>query len=143
MAQASLRIKIKILNLDKITARFKRSPGIIGKHISKAINESVQRVIGKTKPITPVKTGRLVGSFGTDSIFSTRTRLTGAVRSLLPYASKVHNLHPAGQAYRNRPIAKNKRAVAGFLKVGVDQAQPEVNRVFAENYQRAIKELGD
>lgn len=97
--------------------------------------------MAKTLPITPVKTGRLVGSFALDSIKAKPTSLIGAVRSTVPYAAFVHDKHPAGTPYMNP--SKNKGAVAGFLIVGVERAQQAIDKHFTTALNNIVKEMGD
>ena len=127
--------------MNKLRSRFAKHPVIVGKHISLAINKTIDDIIDKTKPITPVDSGRLVGSFTLDSIRSRTTSLAGAVRSLVPYAASVHDLHPAGSRYFNP--TKNKVAVAGFLKVGAERAERQINKNFQDALDNITKALGN
>lgn len=134
-------IRIQIKGINRLRRQFEKHPNIVGKHISLAINRTVDSIIGKTRPITPVKTGRLVGSFTTDSIRASSNRLVGAVRSLVPYAASVHDLHRPGTRYFNP--SKNKGALAGFLIVGVNKAEREIERHFADAGNNIVKELAN
>ena len=134
-------VRIKIKGVEELRRRVRRSPQSVGKHISLAMNRTVDSIIGKTRPITPVKTGRLVGSFSTDSIRARPNVLLAAVRSLVPYSGFVHDKRPVGQSYRNP--SKNKAAVAGFLIVGVDRAESEIERHFRTALNKIVNDLGD
>ena len=134
-------ITVQIKGLKQFQSRLVRAPVIVGKHVSLAINRASASILQKTLPITPVKTGRLVGSFALDSVRAKPTNLRGAVRSRVPYAASVHDLHPAGTQYRNP--SKNKNAVAGFLKVGVERAQQLIDKHFTDALNNIVKEMGD
>lgn len=133
------RITVKIKGLNELRQRFQRHPQIVGKHVSRAINRTAASILAKTLPITPVDTGRLVGSFATSSILATPTRLIGSVASNVGYAGFVHDIHPPGRRYKNP--SKNKRAVAGFLVVGVKEAKRQIERHFQEAADLITKDL--
>jgi len=124
-------IVVKIKGLKGLQQRFRQHPQITGRHVSKAINRTIEAIRSTTVPITPVDTGRLVGSYAKDSLRATPTRLFGAFRSKVPYAGFVHDIPPLGGRYKNP--SKNKGAIKGFAAVGVKRAQRQIDR----NFQRA------
>ena len=123
-------IKLKIRNLDRLRDRLNQFPAISGKHVSAAINKAVFAVEGKAKPITPVKGGRLVGSYTFGRIMSTAQTLLGRVKPNVFYAKFVSAKAQVGQRFK-RP-SKNRKAVGGFVEVGVRRARPEIERFFQQ-----------
>lgn len=128
------QVKLEIKNWDKITKMADKYPAISRKHIDKAIVRTIGEIDIQTKPLTPVKTGRLRNSF--IPIFRP---FEGVYGTNVPYASDVHNLYSAGKSYKNPSL--NKSAVAGFLVVGVDKAKPEANNAFKEALVNITKDL--
>ena len=132
-------VTVKIKGLEEIKRRINRFPEISGKHVAQAINESVLAIESKAKPITPVAQGILVGSYAFGRVRATQTSLRGVVNPTTPYAAEVHDLYPPGTPYK-RPT-KNPRALAGFLEVGKDAAQNQVDRFFAAALRSITKDL--
>ena len=131
MAQA---VTLEIKNLDKILKLGDRFPAISRKYIDKAIVRALGEVDRETKPLTPVKTGRLRNSF-----IPVFRPFEGVYGTNVPYALEVHNLYEAGQRYKNPSL--NKNAVAGFLVVGVRRAGAEANKAFKEALVNITKEI--
>ena len=127
-------IGIQINGLDKITKWANKFPQISRKYVDKAIIRSIGEIDRKTKPLTPVKTGRLKGSLV--PIFRP---FTGIYGSAIPYAAAVHNLYPAGTSFKNPSL--NKRAVAGFLTVGVRESNSIIDTAFREALDSMVKEV--
>lgn len=140
------QIRLKIKNLDKFRSRLKLFPKIQRKNLSKAINESILRIEAKAIPISPVKTGRLVGQYEFGRIKSTPNSLFGRVKPDVEYAAAVHDAPGGKKLSPGTPYAnpsKNKRALAGFLKVAVDRTENKVNQVFERALVAVVKELAD
>jgi len=129
-----MSIKIEIKNLDKLTKLADKFPAISQKHIDKAIVRSIGEIDINTKPLTPVKTGRLRNSM--IPIFSP---FKGVYGSPVKYAERVHNLHPAGSPYLNPSL--NKTAVAGFLSIGVKRSLDKINETMAIALNDIVVEL--
>lgn len=134
-------IRIRIINIDKLHRRLNRFPEIAGKHISRAINQSIAAIEAKAIPLTPVKTGRLKGSYTFGRIASRPTTLRGRVKPDVFYAAAVHDIHPPGFGYF-KP-SKNKRAVAGFLLIGKNVAEPQIGKQFDKAIKNIANDLGD
>ena len=118
-----MEINIKIKNMPQVMAALKQSPVIVGKHINKAIKESIFDIERKAKPLTPVDTGRLRGSY--DTRFGT---LYGEVTPTAEYAIYVHE----GTRYMTgRP----------FLSKGVKQAMSQINKNFEKGLEGALNEI--
>ena len=127
-------IKIEIKNLDKITKLASKFPKVSQKYIDEAIVRSIGEIDINTKPLTPVKTGRL-----RNSMIPVFRPFRGSYGSPVKYASRVHNLYPAGSPYKNPSL--NKNAMAGFLRVGVDRAEKLIGQVFASALEKIVIEL--
>lgn len=128
------QIGIKINGLDKLTSVARRYPAIAQKHLDRAIVRSIGQIDRETKPLTPVKTGRL-----RNSMVPIFTPFRGVYGSPVKYASDVHDLYPVGENYKNPSL--NKNAVAGFLAVGVKQAGGRINEAFAEALKAIVNDL--
>lgn len=133
------RITVKIKGLNKLRRAFEKHPAIVGQHVSIAINRTIESIRAKTAPLTPVDSGRLVGSFARDSRRASPTRLIGAVASNVPYAGFVHDVHPPGRRYKNP--TRNKSAVAGFLVIGTRNARGDIDRHFQDAGNNITKAL--
>ena len=127
-------IKVEIKNLDKITSLASRFPKLSQKYIDEAIVRSIGEIDINTKPITPVKTGRL-----RNSMIPIFRPFRGVYGSPLDYAERVHFLHPAGTPYRFPSL--NKSAVAGFLTIGVEKSLRKINNTFATALEKIVAEL--
>ncbi len=134
-----LTVTIKIPKLKTFRARMRKHPQITGKHTAIAINRSIKSILDRTRPITPVDTGRLKSSFQRDSIKATSARPLGAVISKVPYAGFVHDILPAGQRYKNP--TRNKQALSGFLIIGSRRAQTQVDKHFTTALKNITREL--
>jgi len=132
-------VTVKIKGLEEIKRRINRFPEISGKHVAQAINLSVRAIEAKTILVAPVATGTLVGRFPLDREIASASSLRGVVATRVPYAAEVHDLYPPGTRYK-RPT-KNLIAVAGFLEVGKDAAQNQVDRFFAAALRSITKDL--
>ncbi len=134
-------VVIKIKGLNRIRRQFAKHPQIVGEHVSKAINRTIEAIRAKTVPITPVSTGRLVGSYARDSKQATPTRLFGLFASNVEYAGFVHDIRPAGQRYKNP--SKNKSAVKGFLFIGVERAENQIDKNFQNAADNITRDLAN
>ncbi len=133
-------IQIKIKNLDKIKAALAKSPQIVAKHINKAIKKSIFDIRNRAIDTTPVKTGRLRGSY--DTRFG---MLRGQLRPAAKYAIYVHEGHR--QEVGRFVPAIGKRLVAPyvkgnpFLKKAVKQAENKVQNNFGKGLSNALTEI--
>ena len=66
----------------QLAARFRASPKNMRRHFGGAMNKAVITIESNTRPLTPVFTGRLRNSIGSQ-VISTETRITGYVGSTL------------------------------------------------------------
>jgi len=133
-----IAISFKIKNVNELRRNITRFPRVAQGAVADAINRAVTIVEQKTKPLTPVKTGKLRAQFELDRIIASPTSSRGAVRNTTPYALAVHNLHPVGTFYRNP--SRNRGARAGFLILGRDKAEAEIDRVFEKALDFIIDE---
>lgn len=82
---AGVEVKVEIPGLDKLVAALKKYPSIAAPILDKAIKKSIYDVQAKTIPLTPIKTGRLRGSFQVG--FSA---LAAVLKPSVTYALFVH-----------------------------------------------------
>ena len=130
-------VKVKIKNLRSLKRNLDAFPSVSKNVIADGINKAVIAVEKETLPITPRDTGKLKAQFGLDRILANPSRLTGAVRNTTPYAAAVHSVRNVGERYRS---GKNTRAVGGFLIVGRDKAESEIDRIFDEALEKIVDE---
>jgi hypothetical protein len=121
-----MQIKIEIKNLDKIRASLLKSPQIVGKHIQKAINESIIELDAEGKRRTPVDTGRLRNSYE-----QRYGRLYGEIYVSASYAIYVHEM------LRNR----HKVGEAKFLENAINFKKETINQYFNSRYKDALNEI--
>lgn len=133
-----IAITFKIKNVNALRRNLTRFPQVAQGAIADAINKAVTVVQQETIPLTPVKTGKLKAQFQLDRILARPSSLRGAVRNTTPYAVAVHNLRPVGAHYRNP--SRNKSARAGFLILGRDKAEAEIDRIFEKALDFIIDE---
>jgi len=127
-------ITVHINGLEKLQSLANRFPKVSQLYIDQAIVRSIGEIDIQTKPNTPVKTGRLRNSF--IPIFRP---FSGKYGTRVPYAQRVHDLYPAGSPYKRPSL--NKNAIAGFLTVGVRDAEPKINQVFEYALDQIVKAL--
>jgi len=131
MAEA---VRVEIKGLDKLRDYASRFPKIAQTHIDKAIVRSIGEIDIKTKPLTPVKTARLKGS-----LIPIFRPFQGVYGSSVAYARAIHDKLPEGTPFKRPSL--NKRAVAGFLSVGVKQATTLINEQFKQALDNIVKEV--
>lgn len=139
MAKPSITLKVK--GFAELRKQLNKSPEIVAKHIRDMINNSIEEIEARAKPITPVKTGRLVNSYALGREQATSRMLTGKVSPSVNYALSVHDLYPPGTRYK-RP-SKNRNAVAGFLAVGTKEATPQIGRFIKDAGDQITRELAN
>ena len=129
-----MSVKIEIKNLDKLVKMADRYPAISQKYIDQAIVRSIGEIDIKTKPITPVKTGRL-----RNSMIPVFTPFKGVFGAHVSYAPRVHNLYSAGTPYKFPSL--NKNAVAGFLTIGVKESEAKINQAMSDALEQIVAEM--
>ena len=127
-------ITIKIDNLDIVRSMANRYPAISQRHIDDAIVRSIGEIDVQTKPLTPVKTGRL-----RSSLLPRFAPFQGIFGTKVPYAVSVHDLHAPGTRYRRPSL--NKKAIAGFLTVGVKRSGRVINTAFQKALDNIAEDL--
>lgn len=134
-------IKIAIPNLDKFRDAVKRWPAIAGPILDRAIKKSIYDVQAKTIPVTPIRTGRLRGSFQT--AFSP---LAGILRPTVEYALYVHQgtaphtirpvtaraLYWRGADHPVMSVNHPGSKANPFMSIGLAAAQSQVIRNFTD-----------
>lgn len=117
-------IGLQIKGLDKFQKVMGKSPIITAKAFSDAIKESLIDIQSKTRPITPIDTGRLrtsIGARNADGIFKVKG-LVGSIGSDVEYAWPVHEKH---------------RTKSKFLLKGTKKAVRDIKK----NFERAIETI--
>lgn len=118
-----VKLFIEVRGLEKLTRMASRFPRISRKHVDKAIVRSIGEIDRATKPLTPVKSARL-----RNSLTPVFRPFRGVYGTNVPYAADVHDLYSPGTPYQ-KP-SKNKKAVAGFLTVGVKRSRMVTDDAF-------------
>ncbi len=138
MAQG-VNVKITIRGAKELKNALDRFPKQAASRFADAINKAIIKIEQTTFPLTPRKTGKLRAQYPIDRRTATPSSLRGAVRNTTPYAVGVHNLYSAGTPYR-RPTTPG--TVAGFLIVGANRAQGEVDKIFVQALEDITEDLG-
>lgn len=127
-----IQIQIKAPDVQEFLKKMQKFPQDAIDALNLGVNKSVLLLEREVKPITPVKTGRLRNAYRRKF-----TTLQGVLFNPVKYAGTVHDLYPAGTRYRNP--SKNKRAVAGFMKVAANRVQIEVEDIFKDEMDKALE----
>ncbi|MHA1225123.1 MAG: HK97-gp10 family putative phage morphogenesis protein [Candidatus Hodarchaeales archaeon] len=123
-------IKIEIKGLDKVHRKFGKLPREIKNELREGIIKSAFIVERKSKPITPVDTGRLRASITKDI-----EPFKATIGPRVDYAIFVH------EGTRNWPLhipPKMPGTVRQFMKIGAERAEHEIRRVFEEAIRKAL-----
>lgn len=135
-----MNIQVKIFNLNEVKAALAKSPQIVSKYINKAINQSILDIRNDAMDTTPVKTGRLRGSY--NMRFG---MLRGELQPTANYAYFVHEGHR--QQVGRFVAAIGKRLVQPyvkgnpFLKKAVDISNSKINDNFGMGLRDALSEI--
>ena len=130
-------ITVKVQGLDAMLSRFKRIPPKLQNNLNIGIQRAIFNIERKTKPITPVDTGRLRASIGGGSYkggsyakgHGTKFRnLYGEIGSDVEYAEVVHQRR-----------ARHKIGDWKFLEKGTQQASSLIKREFKTLIERALQ----
>jgi phage gpG-like protein len=112
-------IKVTIPNLPKLTKALNKYPETAGKELSIAFTKSALQVVRETKPITPLKTGRLrssIGQQGGEGIFLIE-KMRAIIGTNVKYAVYVHE---GTKFMAGRP----------FLATGTQKAMSDIQQYF-------------
>ena len=123
-------IQLEIKGIDKLQKIANKFPAVAQKHIDKTIVQAIGTIDIANKPLTPVRTGRLLHSF-----IPVFRPFEGVYGTKVPYASSVHDLYSAGTRYKFPSL--NKTAIAGFLTIAVKNSEKFINQLFA----KALKDI--
>lgn len=146
-------VEVQIKGIEKLVKQMEKYPAISEKHVNRAINRSLVRILGQEKQQAPVFTGNLRDNWRLDI-----GRFEGSLRSNAPYSAAVHEgtrphmppisaievwarkkgLNPWAVA---KSIAKKGTKANPFLKRAVEMEQENVNKEFAEALRSITKEL--
>jgi len=111
-------INVTIPNLPKFQKALKKYPQLAEKEIKDALTKSLYQIVRETKPITPVKTGRLrnsIGEVGSEGIFKVE-KMRGTIGTNVQYAVYVHGKKP----FLLQGTQKALGAIKGFFKDAMD-----------------------
>ena len=136
-------ITLKIEGAEKALRKFKRIPPKLAKGINTAIRKSIFQIEGDVKPLVPVDTGRLRASIGGQGGGKIFKNLYGALFTNVKYASWIHEgkMRRNGRTIYIKGMGKARTPVGGkpFMKLGVKKAEPEIERYFKKEIDKAIK----
>lgn len=148
----SVALSIQIEGLEQFRQALKKFPKISGPILQKAIIKSIIDLQAKTIPLTPIKTGRLRGSFMT--AFSP---LTGILKPSVNYAIYVHE---GTRPHQIRPVAKRALYWKGadhpvsvvnhpgtrpnrFLSSGIEAAKSVIQNNFATALKDTLEQIAE
>lgn len=117
-------IKVEIPDLEKWKTTLHKYPGIVAPILQKAIEKSIYDLQGTTVPFTPIRTGRLRGSYR--AYFSP---LVGILEPTAYYGIFVHE-------GTSRGIVGNP-----FMVKGLDAAKDKVNKNFSDALNDVFKKI--
>lgn len=118
-------LTIEMQGLDKFLSNLGRYTPIAEKWLNTAIKTSIYDIETKTKPITPIDTGRLRSSFVSDF-----KPLIGTLENIAPYAVYVHE---GTRFMEARP----------FLEEGINIIKEKIEENFKEAVERTMKEISE
>lgn len=125
-------ISVSIPKLPKFQKALKRYPELASKELRKAFEKSLNQIIRQTVPLTPVDTGRLVGSIGTQTgqgIYKIEKE-RAIVGTNVKYAVYVHEGN-----FRHR-LGQRK-----FLEVGAKQSVNAIKGFFKDAYNNVFNRI--
>lgn len=147
-------VNMEIVGLDKLMRWAEKFPVIAEKHINRAINRSLVRVLGEEKKVAPVHTGNLRDNWRLDI-----GRFQGTLASNAPYARDLHDGRmltklPTGETLKlwaakkglnpwavAKSIAKRGHLIANpFFKNAVESQASNINKEFSAALDGIVKE---
>lgn len=135
-----MQINIQIKNLPQIQAALVRSPQIVSRYINKAINRSIMDIRNASIDESPVRTGRLRGSYETRF-----GNLRGEIGPTVNYAIYVHEGHrqevgryvPAIERRLVQPYVRGNP----FFRRAIDGVTRKINDNFGDGLKDALNEI--
>lgn len=149
-----MSVQVEVKGFDKLVKQIEKYPAISEKHVGKAINKGLVRILGQEKQQAPVGvTANMRDNWRIDM-----GRFTGALRSMAPYSMAVHQgtgpHYVSGETLKAWAARKglNPWAVAAnirkhgtkanpFLKRSVELENANVNRDFKDALDAILKEV--
>lgn len=122
-------IKVTIKNLDKFKNAIHKAPQLASKEIESAFKKSLYQVVRETVPLTPIDTGRLVGSIGevgSEGIFKIE-KLRAVVGTRIKYAVYVHEGHQ-----------KHRLGQRKYLETGLKKSIPKIREFFKRAFDNVF-----
>jgi len=127
-------LSIEFTNFDKVSAGLHKAPDEMKKEVGNAIGKSMEMVATESKRLTPLKTGYLRSSIGSDAnpdgIFKQKG-FTGYVGTNVKYAWRQHEElkwhHSDGEAK--------------YMEKGAKNALPYVEKTMQKAIENVIKSI--
>lgn len=123
-----MEVHIQIKNLPQIRAAFGAAPKIIGDRVSKVIRDMTFLIEGRSKILTPVRTGFLRNSHVT-RFMGSGMGFRGEIEPTAHYALFVHE---GTRFMRGRP----------FLRKAAEQSTGDIDTAFGNALQEGLNEIG-
>lgn len=127
-------MNITIKNLAKFQKALGKFPQHSVQAIQDAFKKSVHQVIRETAPLTPIDTGRLVGSIGSqdgEGIFQIEKdrALVGTHVKYAVYVHEGHQRHRLGQRkFLEQGLKNSKSKIQGFFKEAYNDVMVKIAR---------------
>ena len=124
-------IEVKIIGLRKLESGLRKFDDRLIRKLDRAINKSIFDLEAKTKPVTPIDTGKLRSAFTRE--FRT---MRGELHNITPYATFVH------EGTRRWPInvpPRNAGTVRRFFVKGLELAERKINMNFKKAVDKVVK----
>ena len=125
-------LKVTIPNLPKFQKALKKHPVLAAKELHNAFEKSLNQIVRETVPLTPIDTGRLVGSIGNQGglgIFKVE-KLRASVGTTVKYAVYVH------EGFQKHTLGQRK-----FLETGAKKSVPAIKGFFKEAYENVFNQI--
>lgn len=120
-----MQIQIQIRNLDQVKEGLKKAPLYFARHIDKAIKRSILLIERGSKPLTPVDTGRLRGSYQ-----SSFQLLRGVLDVNTSYAYWVHE-------------GTSRMLARPFLENGIDKSNSDIEKSFEKAVEDSLNDIAN
>lgn len=117
-------LSVKISNLGRVKAALAMFPNTMTKHTDRAIKKSILQAERESKPLTPVDTGRLRGSYS-----QTFEPLKGTLEPKTKYAYRVHEL------------PRTRTGQPKYLETGLERSESSINKFFEQALADCLSEI--
>lgn len=149
-----MNVSVKIQNLKEVQAALKKSPKIVSKHINKAIDRSITRIMEEGKINSPSGFGHQLKTNWEKRVSTLRGETYPNVNYAIyvhegtrPHWTSVKNLEGWARVKGVNPYAVQRSiAMKGtkanpFLRKAVDSVEGEINNIFKDRLSDALEEV--